>query len=258
MNDGMLANTTPLGRLVRLPLKLMPHGIVVPILTGPLWGKKWIVGTGPHGFWIGNWERDKQRMVQRFLRHGDSFFDVGANLGFYSLLASRLVGATGKVIAFEPLSRNVQTLKAHMRMNRARNVTVWEAAVSDSEGWACFREGCDDLSGKLTEGGEGVVRTVALDALWRNGQVPTPRVIKIDVEGAEGAVLRGARNLLASANPILLLSGHGSPVQRECERLLDELGYKVILQRDGSPDGMGDGMYEAVALPVCRPGESVP
>src|SRR5690242_8873726 len=139
MNSGLFANTTRLGRLIRLPLRLVPRGVVLPILAGPLRGKKWVVGTGPHGYWIGTWEWDKQRLVQKLLRSGDSFFDVGANVGFYSLLASRLVGSAGRVVAFEPLPRNVQALKEHLRINRVRNVTVWEAAVSEAEGWASFR-----------------------------------------------------------------------------------------------------------------------
>jgi FkbM family methyltransferase len=235
-----------LGRLVRLPLTLVPRRAVIPILTGPLQGTAWVVGAGPHGYWLGTYESDKQQWLQRVLRPGDCFLDVGANVGYYSLLASRLVGRAGRVIAFEPLPRNLTFLKRHLRMNGARNTILWEAAVSDAEGTMRFAEGTNPSGGKLAENGRLQVRTVTLDSLWQRGLFPTPQVIKIDVEGAEAAVLRGAARLLAHARPVVLLAGHGWAQQHKCEEILAELNYRTVPQRDATTDGM----YESIAMPL--------
>jgi len=80
--------------------------MTVPILQGPLRGKKWIVGSQRHAFWLGGYEPHLQRLIAREVKPGEIFYDVGANVGFYSLLASVLVGP-GKVFAFEQLPANV-------------------------------------------------------------------------------------------------------------------------------------------------------
>src|SRR5579862_7724955 len=97
-----------LGKLLRAPLRLIPRSAVLPILQGPLRGKKWVVGSGNHGCWLGSYEHDKQSLFQKTVRTGDIVYDVGANAGFYSLLASVLVGEKGQVYAFEPLPANLR------------------------------------------------------------------------------------------------------------------------------------------------------
>ncbi len=246
LSSNVWSSDKRFGRWLRLPLRLVPRRAVVPILTGPLRGMSWVVGAGPHGYWLGTYERDKQQWLQRVLRPGDCFFDIGANVGYYSLLASRLVGHAGRVIAFEPLPRNLTFLKRHLRMNGVRNTKLWEVAVSDVDGTMNFAEGANPSIGKLAENGSLQVRTVALDSLWREGLLPTPRVIKIDVEGAEAAVLRGAAQLLSDARPVIQLAGHGWAQQHECEVILARHNYRIDPQRDGT----ADGMYESVAEPL--------
>src|SRR5947209_9435920 len=95
-----------LSKIARFSLGLLPQGMVVPILYGGLRGRRWIVGSAIHRCWLGFYECEKQRLISRVVRAGGVFWDVGANVGFYSLLASRLV-ASGKVFAFEPVQRNL-------------------------------------------------------------------------------------------------------------------------------------------------------
>jgi len=242
---GWLSNETRLGRLLRLPLRLLPAGAVVPILSGPLRGRRWVVGAGPHGYWLGTYEADKQRLLQTLLREGDCFFDVGANVRFFTLLASALVGRSGRVVAFEPLPQNLAFLRRHLLLNRVRNAAVYDAAVSDAAGVVAFAEGDSRSAGRINRSGRLAVRAVTLDDLWRRGEVPAPRAVKIDVEGAEGAVLRGAAGLLSAARPVVVLAGHGWAAQQECGDLLARLGYRLVLTRDGT----ADGMYESVAYP---------
>lgn len=89
---------SPLGKLLRLPLKLIPDKTVLPVLQGKLKGKKWIKGSSINGCWLGTYEFDKQQLFQDYVKPGMVIYDVGANAGFYTLLSSVLTGNSGKVL----------------------------------------------------------------------------------------------------------------------------------------------------------------
>jgi FkbM family methyltransferase len=238
-------NSPLVRRLIRWPLRYLPQQAVVPIVSGRLRGKRWVIGAGPHGYWAGIYEADKQRHLQRLVRRGDCVFDVGANAGFFTLLASELVGPTGRVVAFEPLPRNIGYLQRHLRMNRAANVRLCTAAVGDAPGTALFTIAGNPSMGSLSATGTLSVPVVALDTFVGDKKLRPPQVIKIDVEGAESAVLRGAAEILTRYRPYILFSGHGTAQQQACAALLADLGYDLVVEQDGSEDGM----YESVAFP---------
>ncbi len=148
-------------------------------------------------------------------------------MGFYTLLASELVGPAGKVFAFKPVPRNLSYLKEHLRLNSAANVSVIEAAVTDGCGSACFDESPGSMMGHIAAKGRLVVDTVSLDRLIEEGRIPTPDYIKIDVEGAEMMVLSGAESILAEARPCLFLATHGRDVHGQCCSLLRALNYTL-------------------------------
>lgn len=159
---------------------------------------------------------------------GTVFFDVGAHVGFYTLLASSLVQQSGKVIAFEPFPRNIQYLEKHLTMNGVQNVALFKAAVSDHAGKAAFQEGPTSSMGQINEKGELVVEMVALDDLFLKGLVPLPDYIKIDVEGAELSVLAGARHILTVGRPTIFLATHGPEIHLNCLSMLQSLGYNCF------------------------------
>lgn len=227
MNLSRISDQSFVGKLLRLPLKLIPPGAVFRVLQGRLRGKKWIVGSSIHGCWLGSYEYEKRQLFEAMVREGTVVFDIGAHVGFYTLLASELVGPGGKVFAFEPLPANLTYLKEHLRLNRAGNVTVIEAAVSDRCGTAYFEQGPGSMTGRLASKAALLVETVAIDDLVAQGQLPLPDYIKIDVEGAEARVLSGARQTLTQSRPTIFLATHGSGVHQECCRLLGELGYAL-------------------------------
>lgn len=221
------------GRVLRLPLRLIPRNLTVPIAQGQLKGKKWIVGSFNHGCWLGSYEFEKQQVIVGLVKPGTVFFDIGAHVGFYTLLASSLVADGGRVIAFEPLPKNLNYLERHCDLNGLKNVTVIKGAVSNRAGKAQFREDECSSMGHLSERGELEVDLVSLDDLFSRNLIPLPNYVKIDVEGAEANVLNGARQLLAASHPIIFLATHGREVHTLCLEILESMGYSCRpLQKD--------------------------
>src|SRR5947208_793716 len=97
-----------LAKLVRLPLRLIPSQSIVRIRSGDLRGWRWIVGSSTNGCWLGTYESHMQRLFREHIGPGSTVFDIGANVGFFTLLASKLAGEAGRVYAFEPLPRNLR------------------------------------------------------------------------------------------------------------------------------------------------------
>lgn len=227
MNFSGISEQTFLGKLLRYPLKFIPRRMMVPILQGRLRGKKWIAGSSTHGCWLGSYEYDQRLLFEQLVTEGSVVFDLGAHVGFYTLLAAVLVGPRGKVYAFEPLPDNIHFLKAHLRLNRITNVTVIDRAVSDRSGVATFVEEPSSAMGHFTAHGELRVQTVSLDDLFLEGIIPAPDFIKIDVENAEWLALKGAENLLRIARPTIFLSTDIYDSHRQCCQFLESFGYQL-------------------------------
>ena len=218
---------TRLGRLLRAPLGWIPPTAVLRVLQGPLRGRRWIVGSATHGSWLGTYEREKQRRFARAISAGGVVFDLGANVGLYTMIAAIGAGETGRVFAFEPLPRNVAFLRMHLRLNGIGNVEVVEAAVSDVAGTIAFDERGGPALGGISPGGTLRVATVTLDDLVATAAVPPPDVLKIDIEGGELHALRGAHKVLEEARPVVFLATHGSRLHVECHAFLESRGYVV-------------------------------
>jgi len=206
--------------------------MTVPILRGALRGKKWIVGSQRHAFWLGVYEPHMQELIAREVRPGSIFWDVGANVGFYSLLASTLVG-TGKVFAFEPLPSNVTYLYRHLALNNIKNAEVLELAICDRVGYASFAPEGTGAMGHLQDQGTLSVATETLDSLLQGKKIPPPEYIKMDIEGAEYAALLGGQSCFGEHKPVLFLATHGRQVREQCQDLLRSWHYE--LQVVGNP-----------------------
>lgn len=153
-----------------------------------------------------------QDAVGATLRPGDVFFDIGANVGFFSLIAARLVGPRGSVVAFEPVPANAAAIRRNASLNRLTNVHVIEAAVSDDEGVAELRldrhPGGAVLASPGSRDGRGkeiiTVPRVTIDGLVERHEAPVPTLIKIDVEGTEDKVLAGLARTAVRCRPVLI------------------------------------------------------
>ena len=153
-----------------------------------------------------------------------------------------LVGASGRVYAFEPVPRNLAYLKEHLRINDIDNVEVMEVAVSNESGVACFDESSGSAMGHLGLQGKLEVKTVKLDELFLSSQIPAPDYLKIDVEGDELLVLSGAQSMLQQARPSIFLATHGSEVHSQSFEFLSSLNYD-LRAIDGRPVEQTDEIF---------------
>lgn len=217
---------TPLGKILRFPLKLIPDRTVLPILQGPLKSKKWIKGSSVNGCWLGTYELDKQTLFGKELKSGMIVYDVGANVGYYSLLASELTGTEGKVFSFEPLPENLSFLKMHISLNETENISVVEKAVSSKASKMKFSISRNRSMNSLSNDGEIEVDVISLDEFIKQGN-PSPDLIKMDIEGAEYEALNGAKEILRNKKPVLFLATHSGELRTQCLKLLAEFGYTV-------------------------------
>lgn len=169
------------------------------------------------------------------VRAGDVVWDVGANIGFFTLISARLAGPEGRVVAFEPMPPNADALRANLAANQADNVEVVELALGDSEGTAELQVYDDPGWAKLDTSADTAYKSgrpvsslieVPLSTLDRQlDDYPPPRLLKIDIEGGEVAALRGARRLLSEHRPVVLCELHGTN-EAICE-LLEAEGYEL-------------------------------
>jgi FkbM family methyltransferase len=229
-------------------------------LTGRLWTRTWQDGLkialpkgGPAAliYYQGHSEPETAALVRALLAPGMAFVDVGAHIGEYTLLAARRVGESGEVHAFEPDARVHEVLVENIRLNGLERIVrshPW--AVSDADGEADLRLGAEPaLSALATSSPPGAaspdgprVRTVTLDSYVAGRRVD---LVKIDVEGAEMLVVRGARRLLARPSreaPILVFECAAHNYARfgyapsDLFGLLADAGYS--LWRYDAPQGL--------------------
>jgi FkbM family methyltransferase len=191
---------------------------------------------------FGAFEDAELRVAQALSQPGATVIDVGANVGLFSVPLARAVGLSGTLIAIEPLAENVARLRANVDRNRLDNVVVYEVAASDRPGTLELELGDDpayaSATGVRENRGLGVTASVdamRLDDIWLDLGCPTVPVLKIDVEGAEDAVLAGATQLLQACAPSVLVEcGDAAALERIVDRLA-EFGYVVEQPSDFEP-----------------------
>jgi len=208
---------------------------------------KWTVGSSLHGCWLGTYELDKQYALQRFLCPGMTVYDIGAQAGFYTLFFSALVGESGQVFAFEPCPYEAHFLIDHVKMNRLANVQVLQAAVGERHGLVGMTIDRGVTQNQVCDSSDAILMVPALmlDSLG----LPPPNLIKIDVEGAEAAVLRGAGKTLRKAHPVVFVALHSHEQRALCLAILSKAHYRCYDLRGQPVDG--SSLDEIYALPLA-------
>jgi FkbM family methyltransferase len=184
-----------------------------------------------NGYWIGHYEIPLQEALKRELKSGDTFFDIGANAGFFTLIAARLIGKQGRCIAFEPCPDQSMRIRGQIDLNGFPQCQGVTEAISDFEGSAPFSFPATGSStahlGESRKGEQEVrVRVMTLDgACVRFGN---PDLIKMDIEGAESRVLKAASHTLRTVRPRFLIELHGPECEREVKILLRDASYSFF------------------------------
>jgi FkbM family methyltransferase len=210
--------------------KFIPSGMTVPILKGPLRGAKWIVGAAAGSgkglsVVLNLSEPEGVDMAIKLTPRDGICFDIGANVGFYTLLFSR---RSKHVFAFEPLPRNIAYLWRTLKVNGVTNATIIPCAVSRATQLMRFEERASHAIGHLDNTGRLPVVAISIDDFVSAYQI-IPSILKIDVEGAEMFVLEGAARLMAKHRPPLLLSTHGEAPRNKCLGFCMAMKYSQII-----------------------------
>jgi FkbM family methyltransferase len=221
------------------------------------------------------YEEGQWRLVARHLPRGGTFVDVGANQGFFTILASRQVGGSGRVVAFEPARSEARKLHANIKLNRCANVTVEEMALGAEIGtadfymylghqgsWSGLRKGAEDVEvpSQMIK-----VPVMTLDAYVGASALQRLDIMKIDVEGGELNVLRGAMATIQRHRPLILCEVESRRTRQwgyEPAAILEQLaagGYRWWTVTRGGSLGEGAGSaadgQNLVAVPIEKTGE---
>lgn len=232
------------------------------VVAGPLTGAELYLAVEEDATWRAMIAGDHDRFLfdastPRGPLDGKVCWDVGTHVGYHSLMFAALVGPGGKVVSFEPNASNRERIEMHLARNPslANRIAVKPIALSDANGTAVFRFS-DDVERTYSSGGHLAdasapcdpqvydsfrttrVETATIDALVGSGQAPAPDLMKIDVEGAEGAVLRGGQGVIRGRRPLLLIEVHHILQMLEVSQLLGDWGYRIeVLNRDDASTG---------------------
>lgn len=258
-----------LAGLVRRRLnQAAPHGLSqVAVAAGGLAGLTLLLDLQTEkDYWLGTYEPELQTAAAQWVRPSMVVYDVGANVGYISLLLARLVGDSGRVFAFEALPANLLRLRANLSLNDiGRRVSVIDAAVVDEDRPVRFLVGPSDDMGKAegSAGRQGVtygeavaVSGVSLDGFVYRAGNPPPNLVKMDIEGGEVLALPGMHRLLHESRPIVLVELHGPEAARAAWDAFSHAGYQVqAMQRGYTPVSRLDDLdwkSYLVALPETR------
>ncbi len=234
----------PVSRRLRAALNsAAPLGLAeITVAAGGLAGKKMMLDMQTEkDYWLGTYEMDLQQAIQDWVQSGMVAYDVGANIGYVSLLLAKRVGENGQVFSFEPLPSNQERLQKNLALNPKLNVKLIPKAVAEKAGKTAFLVHSSGGMGKL-QGSLGKntdyenkieVETASLDDFVYKEKNAAPNIIKIDIEGGEVQALKGMQRLLKEAKLMLLLELHGHEAAKSTWNILREASYNLYYMRAG-------------------------
>ncbi|MBN2047235.1 MAG: FkbM family methyltransferase [Anaerolineaceae bacterium] len=230
-----------IARFVRGKLnQAAPEGLSkVEIAAGNLKGVKMYLNLHlEKDYWLGTYEADLQKILNHYVRPGMVAYDIGANIGYISLLFAQAVGETGKVFAFEALPANVERLRQNLFASGFQNrIIPTLAAVSNTNQPVEFLVHASTSMGKIS-GAAGretedylekiQVPGIRLDDFIFEQNHPKPDVIKLDIEGGEVLAIQAMRRVLKECHPIMLIELHGPDSAKAVGAALSEAGYQAF------------------------------
>ena len=190
-------------------------------------------------FWYGYYEKELGDMIKKCLKPGDVFLDIGANIGYFTLLAANSE-PTSKVISFEPVKGLFQKLEENISINSFKNITAFNIAVGEineetelfisgpnNSGMSSFRQP-ENYSGK-----KEIVKVVTIDSWFKKARLSKIDLIKLDVEGSELAALKGTQETLQNFKPLIIAEVNPETLASFSLTPGDIYGYLNKLNFDG-------------------------
>lgn len=226
--------------------KAAPQGLTqVEIAGGVLAGMQMALDLqSEKDYWLGTYEMDLQAAARHFIQPGMTVYDVGANIGYISLMAARLNGPDGKVFSFEALPANIQRLEQNRALNHLEErISVQPVAVVKASGKVTFFMHHSGAMGKAM-GSAGreeeyqqsiEIPGLALDDFVFGQNQPKPGLVKMDIEGGEGMALAGMQRVLREVKPVFLIELHGEQAARQVWEQLNANNYRLHQMRSGYP-----------------------
>jgi len=245
-----------LARLIRSRLnRAAPHGLVqVQVAAGGLEGVTLELDLQTEkDYWLGIYEPNLQRVIKDWVKPGWVVYDVGANIGYISLLLAQAVQDSGTIYAFEALPDNFTRLQKNIRLNALEDrIKAVHAAVIDASKPVTFMVGPSSGMGKVvgSAGRQEVVYAqsltvpgISLDEYVYEAGHPAPQAVKMDIEGGEVLALPGMRRILQEAHPLMLLELHGPESSHVAAQILRDTGYRLYNMAPGYPEvSAGEGL----------------
>lgn len=203
-------------------------------------------------FWTGTWELEFAETLAAAVPEGGTCLDIGGYRGYFAGLMA--VNGASEVHCFEPNPANLAKISRMIELNPSHQIRHHAIALGESDGETTFVVMPDATMGKLDDStfqndlnaGESkiTVRLSCLDSLIAAGKVAPPDLMKIDVEGAEEMVLKGAEKCLRETHPIIMLEYHSAALARSCHDFLAKCGYEIgflegATLSDLRPDAVG-------------------
>ncbi|MEX2162094.1 MAG: FkbM family methyltransferase [Anaerolineales bacterium] len=243
----LLYRLGPVSRGVRAALnRAAPAGLSeTTVAGGALSGVKlWLDLQSEKDYWLGTYEPELQQAIRDWVTLGMTVYDLGANVGYISLMLARQVGSTGQVFAFEPLPANQERLRANLALNPQLRVELVPKAVAEKSGPRDFFVHASDDMGKLQgaagrntdyQGAIKVMATTQDDFVFLE-QNPAPGLVKMDIEGGEAQAFLGMSRVLKEIRPIVLMELHGQDAAEAAWAVLQQAGYSLHLLTHGYPE----------------------
>jgi FkbM family methyltransferase len=237
----------PLAQVIRKALNIAaPEGLnEARVAAGGLAGTLLMLDLQTEkDYWLGTYEPELQETIRRMIVPGMVVYDVGANIGYVSLLFARAVGSSGGVFAFEALPANLERLKGNLALNAWAKVVPLGLAVVDAVRPVEFLTHASTSMGKAAGSagrkeesyGETLrVEGTCLDEFIYTQGNPLPQAVKIDIEGGEVMALPGMRRLLREGKPLIFLELHGPDAARVAWDELSAAGYRLYRMDNGEP-----------------------
>jgi FkbM family methyltransferase len=238
----------PLAAVIRGGLnRAAPTGLTqVKIAAGDLAGYTFLLDMqAEKDYWLGTYELVLQAALRDLIQPGAVIYDIGANIGYVSLLLAKATGGKGKVYAFEALPENAERWHKNVLLNGMEDrLSLFPGAVAQTTGPVRFLVHTSGGMGKAAGSAgrqdqyqsEISVPGISLDEFVYGQDNPTPQVVKMDIEGGEVLALPGMQRVLMEAHPLMLMELHGPESSRVAWETLTAANYQICWMRHGYPE----------------------